>query len=70
MIEIGPPAEVAPVLGLSEATVRTHLRRVFEKTGTSRQADLVKLVAGYANPIAQRPTGLAATSALHAPNRV
>jgi DNA-binding CsgD family transcriptional regulator len=70
MIEIGPPAEVAPVLGLSEATVRTHLRRVFEKTGTSRQADLVKLVAGYANPIAQRPTGFAATSGLHAPNRV
>jgi DNA-binding CsgD family transcriptional regulator/PAS domain-containing protein len=51
MLEIGPPAEIAPVLGLSEATVRTHLRRLFEKTGTSRQADLVKLVAGYASPL-------------------
>jgi DNA-binding CsgD family transcriptional regulator len=51
MLEIGAPAEVAPILGVSEATVRTHLRRLFEKTGTSRQADLVKLVAGYANPL-------------------
>jgi hypothetical protein len=24
---------------------------LFEKTGTSRQADLVKLVAGYATPL-------------------
>lgn len=51
VLEVGPPAEVAPVLGLSEATVRSHLRRLFEKTGTQRQADLVKLVAGYANPV-------------------
>jgi hypothetical protein len=27
-----------------------HLRRLFEKTGTARQADLVKLVAGFAAP--------------------
>jgi DNA-binding CsgD family transcriptional regulator len=47
IVEIGAAAEVADVLGISEATVRTHLHRPFEKTGTSRQADLVKLVAGY-----------------------
>jgi DNA-binding CsgD family transcriptional regulator len=47
IIEIGGVAEVADVLGISEATVRTHLHRLFEKTGTGRQADLVKLVAGY-----------------------
>ncbi|HEV7410152.1 MAG TPA: helix-turn-helix transcriptional regulator [Bradyrhizobium sp.] len=47
IVEIGGAAEVAEVLGISEATVRTHLHRLFEKTGTSRQADLVKLVAGY-----------------------
>ncbi len=52
VLEIGAPAEIAPVLGLSEATVRTHLRRLYAKTGTGRQADLVKLVAGYANPFA------------------
>ena len=35
------------MLGISEATVKTHLHHVFEKTGTGRQADLIKLIAGY-----------------------
>jgi DNA-binding CsgD family transcriptional regulator len=39
------------VLGISETTVKTHLQRVFDKTGTNRQADLVKLVAGFLNPL-------------------
>jgi DNA-binding CsgD family transcriptional regulator len=30
--------------------VRTHVGRWFEKTGATRQADLVKIVAGYAAP--------------------
>jgi DNA-binding CsgD family transcriptional regulator len=47
IIEIGGVAEVAEVLGITEATVKTHLHRLFEKTGAGRQADLVKLVAGY-----------------------
>jgi DNA-binding CsgD family transcriptional regulator len=47
VVEISGLAEVADVLGLSEATVRTHLRHIFEKTETHRQADLVRLVAGY-----------------------
>lgn len=51
IIEIGAVSEVADVLGISEATARTHLRHLFEKTGTSRQAELVKLVAGYSNPL-------------------
>jgi DNA-binding CsgD family transcriptional regulator len=51
IVEIGGVPEVAPVLGISESTVKTHLQRVFEKTGTSRQADLVKLVAGFMNPL-------------------
>jgi len=29
----------------------THLGHVYEKTGTNRQADLVKLVAGFSSPI-------------------
>jgi len=52
IIEVGGVPEVAPVLGISEATVKTHLQRLFEKTTTSRQADLVKLVAGYMSPLA------------------
>ena len=47
VVEIGGVAEVAEVLGIAEATVKTHLQHVFAKTGTGRQADLVKLVAGY-----------------------
>jgi DNA-binding CsgD family transcriptional regulator len=38
-------AETAEQLGLSSNTVKTHLRKVFDKTGVSRQAELVRLVA-------------------------
>jgi DNA-binding CsgD family transcriptional regulator len=37
---------MADMLGVSQATVKTHLHNVFRKTGTGRQSDLVKLVAG------------------------
>ncbi len=51
IVQFGSLQEVAPVLGISEATVKTHLQRIFAKTDTSRQADLVKLVAGYMSPL-------------------
>jgi DNA-binding CsgD family transcriptional regulator len=51
IVQIGGIPEVAPVLGISETTVRTHLQHIFAKTRTSRQADLVKLVAGYMSPL-------------------
>jgi DNA-binding CsgD family transcriptional regulator len=51
VVEVGGVPEVADVLGISAATVRTHLRRLFAKTGATRQVDLVKLVAGYANSL-------------------
>jgi DNA-binding CsgD family transcriptional regulator len=47
VFESGGVPNVAEALGISEATAKTHLRRLFEKTGTGRQADLVKLVAGF-----------------------
>ena len=37
--------------GIAETTVRTHLHRTYQKTGVNRQADLVKLVAAYSNPL-------------------
>jgi DNA-binding CsgD family transcriptional regulator len=52
IVEVGGVPEVAVRLGVAETTVKTHLGRVFEKTGTGRQADLVKLVAGFASPLA------------------
>jgi DNA-binding CsgD family transcriptional regulator len=41
-------SDIAATLGISEATAKTHLGKLFTKTGTKRQADLVKLVAGFA----------------------
>jgi len=46
--EGGSVADIAKALGISPGTAKTHLRRLFSKTGTKRQADLVKLVAGFA----------------------
>jgi DNA-binding CsgD family transcriptional regulator len=55
VIEIGGSVpEIAEVLGVSEPTVKTHLRRLFDKTGGRRQADLVRLAASYANPMVGR----------------
>jgi DNA-binding CsgD family transcriptional regulator len=51
IVEGGGVAEVARTLGVSEATVKTHLQRIFGKTGAARQADLVKLVAGFISPL-------------------
>jgi len=51
VVEVGGVPEVAEALGIAEGTVKTHLHHLFEKTNTTRQADLVKLVAGYSNPL-------------------
>ena len=51
IVEVGGVADVAEALGIAETTIKTHLGRIFQKTGTGRQADLVKLVAGYAGPL-------------------
>jgi DNA-binding CsgD family transcriptional regulator len=51
IVQVGGVPEVAETLGIADSTVRTHLHRLFEKTGAKRQADLVKLMAGYASPL-------------------
>ncbi|HKA74276.1 MAG TPA: helix-turn-helix transcriptional regulator [Xanthobacteraceae bacterium] len=51
IVEVGNVPETAAVLGLSPQTVKTHLRSLFAKTATHRQAELVKFVAGYANTV-------------------
>ena len=43
--------EVAEILGVSQATARTHLQRLLEKTGTSRQADLIRVVLQAMPPV-------------------
>jgi DNA-binding CsgD family transcriptional regulator/PAS domain-containing protein len=49
--QVGGIHETTEALGVTENTVKTHLGRVFQKTGTKRQADLVRLVAGYSSPL-------------------
>ena len=51
VVEVGGVPEVAEALGIAETTVRTHLHQTYRKTGTNRQADLVKLVAAFSNPL-------------------
>ncbi|WP_407183866.1 LuxR C-terminal-related transcriptional regulator [Bradyrhizobium centrosematis] len=57
IIEIGGVPDIAAKLGVAETTVKTHLGRLFEKTGAGRQADLVKIAAGFAVPFARRTNG-------------
>ncbi len=51
VVEVGGVPEIAEALGIREGTVKTHLHRLFGKTETTRQAELVKLVAGFSNPL-------------------
>jgi DNA-binding CsgD family transcriptional regulator len=46
VLKVNGVRAVAERLGLSQATVKTHLHNLFRKTGTNRQSDLVKRVVG------------------------
>lgn len=46
-----PLAEVAAILGITAATVKTHLQRIFRKSQTSRQAELVARVMSLTSPL-------------------
>lgn len=50
LLDAGGLAEVAERMSVSLATVRTLLQRAFEKTGTHRQAELVRLLMAYRLP--------------------
>ncbi|HXG77769.1 MAG TPA: LuxR C-terminal-related transcriptional regulator [Methyloceanibacter sp.] len=47
--------EAAARLGIGMTTVRTHLRQVFEKTGTHRQAELVSVLLPSVVALKQEP---------------
>ena len=51
IVEVGGVPAVAEALGIGETTVKTHLGRLYEKTGARRQADLVKIAAGFFSPL-------------------
>jgi DNA-binding NarL/FixJ family response regulator len=50
LVEVGGVPAVAGALGVSNTTVRTHVKNLFAKTGMRRQADLVKLIASHQSP--------------------
>jgi DNA-binding CsgD family transcriptional regulator len=54
IVEVGGVPEVAAALGVAESTIKTHLGSLFVKTGAGRQADLVKIFAGFATPLIGR----------------
>lgn len=51
IVEVGGVPDVARSMGIAETTIKTHLARIFMKTGTKRQADLVRLLAAFSTPI-------------------
>jgi DNA-binding CsgD family transcriptional regulator len=51
IVHIGGGPAVARILRIAETTVRTHLKHIFQKTKTNRQADLVRLVATFESPL-------------------
>lgn len=51
VVEHGGIAPIAATLGIAEATVKTHVQRLFEKTGTNRQVDLVKLTYAFTDTL-------------------
>jgi FixJ family two-component response regulator len=50
VVQVGGVPKVAEALRIGEATVKTHLHRVFAKTEAGRQAELVKPLVGLSNP--------------------
>jgi DNA-binding CsgD family transcriptional regulator len=41
---------IGRALGIAPSTVKTHVLHLFEKTGCTRQADLLKLAASLSAP--------------------
>ena len=57
VIELAALSHGHAVFGVAQRTVRIHLERLFHKTGTGRQAELVGLIAGYASLIKSSRNG-------------
>lgn len=51
ILEGKSPRAIAATQGVGMPTVRIHLHRVFEKTGTSGQTELVRLATSLSRPI-------------------
>jgi DNA-binding CsgD family transcriptional regulator len=45
-------ADIADILGITEGTVRSHVKNILSKTGTTRQAELVQVLMRAMSPVA------------------
>ena len=50
LAEGGTVAEAASALGIGLGTIKTHLHRIFAKTGTRSQVELIRLASSLAPP--------------------
>ena len=57
LMETEGPAEAAARLNIALSTVKSHLRKIFQKTSTSRQADLLRLVERARTPFRKSDNG-------------
>jgi DNA-binding CsgD family transcriptional regulator len=51
ILEDKSPSQIAETLGASLPTVRTHIQRILQKTGTKRITDLVHRVSHISLPL-------------------
>ena len=51
IVDAGTAVEVAARIRLTANTLKAHLRAIFAETDVFRQAELVKLAAGFTGPI-------------------
>src|SRR5262249_20877756 len=51
VVELGCVSNTARHLDIAESTVKTHLGRIFAKTDTRRQPELVKPVGAFSSPL-------------------
>ena len=47
----GSVREIADALGITSATVKTHLASIFRRTGARRRSDLLRQIATHGNPL-------------------
>ena len=57
LVETQAPAEAAARLNIALSTVKSHLRKIFQKTNTSRQAELLRLVECCRMPFRKNDEG-------------
>lgn len=52
LVEAGSVPMAAEILGISSATARSHVTRIFDKSGVRRQADVLRLLMEMRSPFA------------------